>query len=187
MLIYDNPKLAIQDLAKIDKKHLKRRPNFGMENDYIYLYKDRVFKITSSRQEFLASKRIIGRNFNNVVKIYDSFECDILGKYSDNIWKSYIIEEELLFRKGSKFLFKNLDICTLMNNVEKRLPYFVSIINGLIELESVGIKYKDLHCLNIMFDKSDNAKLIDFGYVSLKKDFGSIDIKLSLENYCCKI
>jgi len=181
-MIYDHPKLAIQDLAKIDKNYLKRIPNFGMENDFIYFYKDRVFKITSSRQEFLASKRIIGRNFNNVVKIYDSFECDILSEHSDNVWKSYIIEEELLFRKGNNFLFKNLDFVTLMNDVENRLPYFVSIINGMIELESIGIRYNDLHSLNIMFDKEDNAKLIDFGFVSLKKNFKPINIKLSLQS-----
>jgi len=187
MKVYDHPKLAIEDLANVNKKYLKHIPNFGMENDYIYSYKDRVFKITSSKQEFLASKRIIGRNFNNVVKIYDSFECDILGKHSNNIWKSYVIEEEMLYRNGGEFLFKKLDFCALMGNVEKRLPYFVSVINGLIELESVGIRYNDLHSLNVMFDKEKNAKLIDFGYVSLKKKYKPINVRLSLQDYRYRI
>ena len=39
-----------------------------------------------------------------------------------------------------------------------------------------------IYILYVMFDKKDNVKLIDFGFVSLKKNFKPIDMKISLQN-----
>jgi len=170
MKVYKNAKLAISNLANVNKNRLKKIPAYGMENDCIYSNDNKIYKVTSSKQEFLASKRIIGKKFKNIVKIFDSYECNILSDMG-SVWKSYIIEEEKLKREKRKFVFDSLDLCVLSENVKERLPYFVSVINGLAELDSIGIKYKDLHSMNIMNDNDGNVKIIDFGYVSLKKDF----------------
>jgi serine/threonine protein kinase len=178
--MYENPKLAISNLFKINSSKLKKLKTVGMEHDYIYSLHDKVYKITSSKTEFLASKRIIGNKFNNVVNIFDSYECDILSPNKDSIWKSYIIEEEKLFRDKS-LLYKNIDLKSLSFDLEKRLPLFVSIINGLIELSSVGIIYDDFHTMNVMRDKNNNIKIIDFGLVILKKDVKNIKNRLFLK------
>jgi len=182
MKIYDTAKLAISELANVELGNLKKVYNFGIENDAIYSCGDKIFKVTSARQEYLASKRIIGQDFKNVVKIYDSFECNILGYHDDTIWKSYIIEEEKLTRERYKFVFKDLDLYTLSVDVENRLPYFVSVINGLAELNSIGIRYDDLHSLNIMSTKDGVIKILDFGYVSIKRKFNKTNMRVYLDN-----
>jgi len=178
MKVYSDAKTAISELAGVNKRKLKKKLANGMEHDKIYTYKDRLFKITSSRQEYFAAKRIIGNRFKNVLTIYDCFKCDIVSDNGDEIWRSYIIEEEILYRKGNQFVFNSLDLYSLAYNIESRLPYFVSIINGLVELSSIGIQYNDLHPLNVMKDKNNVIKIIDFGQVSLKRNYSEINKKL---------
>lgn len=179
MKVYDNAKLAISELANIDKSALKLFRRSGAEHDRLYSYNDKIFKVTPSRQEFLASKRLIGKDFNNVVKIFNSFECCVLSDY-DRVtkWKSYIIEEEKLKKSG---FLNDLTLYDLSCNIEKKLSYYVDIINGLIELSSVGIIHNDIHTLNTMKDDNGNVKIIDFGFATIKKKYNKLNKKIILK------
>jgi tRNA A-37 threonylcarbamoyl transferase component Bud32 len=45
----------------------------------------------------------------------------------------------------------------------------------------VGIIYDDFHTMNVMRDKNNNIKIIDFGLVILKKDVKNIKNRLFLK------
>lgn len=181
-MTYDNQKEAISKIFSIKISDIKKKNGFGLENDGIYQYKDRIFKLTSSKREFSAAKRLVGKDFKNVVKVYSSNLCNIYNEQTDSIWKTYIIEEEKLNRNGANFLFNDLNLHTLCINVEKRLPFFVGIMNGLVELASVGIIYYDIHSMNIMFGNSNQVKIIDFGCVSVKRKYMPIESRINITN-----
>ena len=168
-MYYNSPKEAINKLYGIPENELiKLRKKWGLENDGIFAYKDRIFKISSSRKEFFAAQRLIGKEFKNVVKVFSCKECQILSYYETVCW-AYVIEEERLHRNGKEYLYDSLDIGMIADDIDKRMPYMIAVMNGIIELSKAGIKHCDLHCANIMMDKKGNPKIIDFGIVSLKK------------------
>jgi len=151
------------------------------ENDGFYKAEDKIYKISNSRKEFDAAKRLIGKNFKNVVKVYSANECLILST-NNNFWVSFVIEMEKLTRAGNEFVYKNLDLDTLNLDVKKRIPYMIDVLNGVLELESLGIKHEDLHTMNIMRDKDGNQKIIDFGIISLKRKYDNkIKFKLFIK------
>ena len=173
--VYSTQKDAISKLADINKRCIKRLKISGIENDGIFLYKDKIFKVTSSKREFLAAKRIMQEDFENVVKIYNVYECFII--FYEKPYKSYIIEEERLFRDKRNYVFDDLDISFASVDINKRLPYFVAVLNGLAELASIGVEHNDLHTLNIMMSNSGVVKIIDFGFAKLKKVYQKINVR----------
>jgi serine/threonine protein kinase len=178
-IVYNTQKEAISNLTGINKSKIKKVKTFGMENDGIYSYRDRIFKISSSRAEYFVAQRLFGEKFENVVNIYGYYECDILGKNGDSVWKSYIIEEEKLKRVGRNFAFNNFDLQTVCLDPIRRIPYFASVLNGIAELASVGIVYYDLHPLNVMYNDKGQVKIIDFGYAVLKRTKEDKRVKVS--------
>jgi serine/threonine protein kinase len=177
-IIYESPLDAIYKITNINKNSIKKLFVAGIENDGIYLYEDRIFKVAISKREYLAAQRIIGKDFKNVVKIHSATEItSYLYENSYETAKSYIIEEERLFRDRKSYVFDDLDISFVSVDVNRRLPYFVSVLNGLAELASVGIVHGDLHSMNIMMDKNNEAKIIDFGFSKLKKTFGDVKVR----------
>ena len=182
--MYKNQKDAVSDLMGISKSKLKKVIAFGMENDGLLSYGDRIFKISSSKAEFLIAKRLIGETFKNVVNIYSANECDILGKHKKNVWKSYIIEQEKLKRVGKSFAFGDFELQTACLDPMRRIPYFAGVLNGIAELASIGITYYDLHPLNVMYDEEEQPKIIDFGYAALSriKDNKKIKVSCSIES-----
>ncbi len=179
--MFQTRKDALSTLANINKNQIKKLRTFGMENEGIFTYQDRVFKFSASKREFLIAKRLIGKNFKNVVKIHNTYECDVLGICSRNVWKSYIIEEEKLKRIGKSFAFDDFDLQRVCVDVERRAPYFAAILNGIVELSSIGIRYNDLHPLNVMYDNNQVAKIIDFGLASTKRKFQQINMSISFD------
>jgi len=179
--MFDTQKDAIALFAGINKRKLKRMRAFGMENDGIFSYKDKIYKISSSKREFLAANKIKGKDFNNVVKIFGTYECDILGRNRKTLWKSFILEEEKLKRLGKSYAFDDFDLQRVCCDVGRRLPYFVGILNGLAELASIGIEYNDLHPLNVMYDEKEAVKIIDFGFATIKRKYPKMDMRLSLK------
>lgn len=173
--IYKTPKDAIANLANLDKRSIKRLKVSGVENDGIFLCKDRIFKITSSKREFLAAKRIMQEDFQNVVKIHNIYECLMI--FSEKPYRTYILEEERLFRDKRNYVFDDLDIAFACVDINKRLPYFVAVLNGLAELASIGVEHNDLHSLNIMMDKIGEIKIIDFGFAKLKKTCQIVNVR----------
>ena len=173
--IYKNPKDAISKLANLDKRSIKRLKVSGIENDGVFLCKDRIFKVTSSKREFLAAKRIMQEDFQNVVKIYNIYECLVI--FYEKPYRTYVIEEEKLFRDKRNYVFDDLDVSFASVDINKRLPYFVSVLNGLAELASVGIEHNDLHSMNIMMDEKGSVKIIDFGYAKLKKVVQTVNVR----------
>lgn len=179
---YNSAKEAISKLYDIPEDKLIKLKKFGLENDGIYAYGDKIYKISSSKKEFDAANRLIGKNFNNVVKVYSCKSCRIMSEY-ERIWASYIIEEEKLSRNRKEFLYDSLDISMIADDIEKRVPFMVAIMNGIIELASLGIRHRDVHTLNIMFSKDGMPKIIDFGIVSLKKNYDqNIKLKAYIKN-----
>jgi len=171
---------AITTITKLKETDLKKVKVYGLENDGIYKTEDRIFKIASSRKEFMAAQRLIGRDFKNVVKVYNATECAIVSMFG-NVWKSYIIEEERLYRKKNALVFNDLDINSVSLDIHTRVPFYVHLLNGIIELASVGILHEDLHSLNVMTDLNDVPKIIDFGIIKLKKKYEPIKLSVKLE------
>ena len=177
-IIYKSPLHAIAKITNINKNSIKKLFVAGIENDGIYLYEDRVFKVATSKREFLAAQRIIGKDFKNVVKIYSAHEItSYLYEDSYKTYKSYIIEEERLFRDRKSYVFDDLDISFVTVDVNRRLPYFVSVLNGLAELASIGIIHNDVHSMNVMMDKNNEAKIIDFGFSKIKKTYENVKVR----------
>jgi serine/threonine protein kinase len=175
---YNSQKEAIAKLSNIKVSDLKRLRAAGIENEGIYLYKDRIFKVSSSRKEFTAANRIKNKDFKNVVKVYNTYECYSYIGYSSNIiYKSYIIEEEKLFRNRKSYVFDDLDVSFISSDINRRLPFIVSVINGIAELASIGIIHNDLHSMNIMLDKHNQVKIIDFGFAKIKKQFQKVNVR----------
>lgn len=180
-MIFYSQKDAVSSLTKVSATDLIKIRAYGLENDGIYRTEDRIYKISSSKKEFLAANKLIGKKFKNVVTVYSAHECDIVSA-NGNLWRSYIIEEERLFRNKKQFVYDNLDINSVGRNINKRVPYFISVLNGVIELASVGIIHKDLHCLNIMIDTKGTPKIIDFGIVTIKKKYENVNLSVNV-NY----
>lgn len=176
-----NEQEAISKLYNIPICNLKKAAEFGIENNGVFLYKDKAFKASFSSREFKTAIRLIDQDFKNVVKIFSALECKILSKDTSKYWKIFIIEEERLFRSKHKYCFDDLDLMSLNKDVENRLPYFVNIINGIIELASVGIIHNDIHSYNIMLDKNDVPKIIDFGQITLRKKYNKINMNVLLQ------
>lgn len=176
--IYNSQKEAISKISNIKITSLKRLQVAGIENEGVYLYKDRIFKVSPAKKEFAAASRIKDKNFKNVVKVYNTYEC---CSYIDNdcniVYKSYIIEEERLFRNRNSYVFDDLDVSSISLDINRRLPYIVSVINGIAELASVGIIHKDIHSMNIMLDKQNEVKIIDFGHTKIKKILPKINVR----------
>jgi len=176
---YNSAKEAISKLYDIPENKLIKLKKFGLENDGIYACDDKIYKVASSRKEFLAAERLIGKNFTNVVKVYSCKSCKIMSEY-ERVWESFIISEEHLYRSKNEYVYNSLDINMISENIEKRVPYMIAIMNGIVELASVGIKHADLHSLNILMSKKGIPKIIDFGIVSLKKKY---DEKVKFKAY----
>jgi serine/threonine protein kinase len=173
--MFHSDKEAISALCGVHESLLKKvQFSSGLENDGMYCFGNRVYKISSKRREFLASKRLIGHKFKNVVNIYSAHECKILSN-NDSVWDSYIIEQEKLYKNINTPRFDKLDLDVFATNVNKNMHYFIGVMRGISELASVGIIHKDLHSLNIMSDKNNNPKIIDFGIVVLKRNFEPIN------------
>jgi serine/threonine protein kinase len=180
-MVFNTQREAISALTKVAASDLIKIRASGLENDGIYRTEDRIYKVSSSKKELLVANKLIGKKFKNVVTVYGAYECDILSS-NGNVWKSYIIEEERLFRNKKQFVFDNLDINSIGIDINRRVPFFVSVLNGVIELASLGIFHKDLHCLNVMLDKCGTPKIIDFGIVTIKKKFDDINLSVNI-NY----
>ena len=181
MLKFKNEQEAISYIYKIPILELKKAAEFGIENNGVFLYKDKAYKASFSSKEFKAVKRLIDKDFKNVVNIYSATECKILSKYSNKYWKIFLIEEERLYRNKHKYCFDDLDLISLNKDIKNRLPYFVNVINGIIELSSAGIVHNDIHSYNIMLDKNNIPKIIDFGQVTLRKEYSNINMNILLQ------
>lgn len=180
-MVFYTQKEAISALANVPICDLIKIRANGLENDGVYRTENKIYKISSSKKELLVANKLIDKKFKNVVTVYGAYECDILSLHG-NVWKSYIIEEERLFRNKKQFVFDDLDINSISIDVNKRVPFFVSVLNGVIELASIGVFHKDLHCLNVMLDKAGTPKIIDFGIVTIKKKFENVKMSINI-NY----
>ena len=171
-MIYKNLKQAISDKCGVREDELTKLKVFGLGNEGIFASKDKVYKITISSKEAKASRRLIGKNFKNVVKIHNVYDFyvkpHIFSIVSDKPWRGYIIEQEKLFRGKKDKHFSHFTLDFILGDFSRTYE-LLSIINGLQELDSIGIKHKDFHSLNIMRDKYDNLKIIDFSIVSLRR------------------
>ena len=165
---YNSVKEAISKLYNIPEEDLIKLKSYGLENEGIYKNKDRIYKVSTSKREFLAAQRLIGKDLKNVVNIYSVQVCKAKSVYN-KIWTFYLIEEELLFRNKKEYLYDSLDLNIISKDIKKRVPFMLAVMNGIIELSELGIFHNDLHCGNILMDKNKVAKIIDFGIVSLKK------------------
>ena len=167
-MIYKNLKQAISDKANIPKTELRKLKVLGLMNEGIFASKDRIYKIVSCSREAKAAIRLIGKNFKNVVKIYNVYDFTAKLKIDTRPWHGYIIEQEKLFCSYKDLNFLHLPFASIANNPE-RAEYINSIANGIKELLSLGICHKDLHQSNIMLSKDNNLKIIDFSIVNLKR------------------
>jgi len=136
-------------------------------NEGLFYTEEKAFKITLFDNEVNACKRLKGRCFENVCYIFDVYDITIINNET-NKWKASIIEQEKL-NKDKSISFHHLDFEYIMRNVNRRAEMAKQILNGLIELDSVGIVYGDLHSSNIMRDKLGKYKLIDFGTARVKQ------------------
>jgi hypothetical protein len=144
-----------------------------------------VLKITSDPTEAKAARHILGKNFKNVYHIRGVYEL------SDS--KIYVIWQELLERiddikddreivrvyysvKGSEMLewYNANDDQKLKDEIglydpdipQSRILFKLckDVAEGLKQLRSAGIKYKDYHLGNVMYRKKDDSfVLIDLG------------------------
>lgn len=162
MQIYDLKDLVSQ-VAGIDKKKLERLKSGGIEHIVIYKTDDKIYKVTNSVKEYQACNRLKGNDFKNVVKIHDVHTVKATHPLNIFGFTLYIIEQERLYRFKHSNTFEVLDMDCLETDPVNRVNFFVDIMNGILELASVGIKHTDLHALNTMNDKSGNLKIIDFG------------------------
>ena len=135
-------------------------------NEGIFITKNKVFKITLYSNEAKACKRLIGKTFKNVCKIHNVYSIKVTD--GESSWKAHVIEQEKLHRDESISFF-NLDFKYIMRDINKRAEIAKSIINGLLELESIGITYSDLHSSNVMRDSKNRLKIIDFGFAKVKR------------------
>ena len=158
---YQNYEEAIEHLACGEK--IRRKQHASLFSEGLFYTDNKVFKITLYENETKACSRLIGKNFKNVCKIYYVHRN---VKIAD--WKVDIIEQERL-QKYKGIFFHHLNFEYIMKNVGKRAEMAKDIINGLIELNSVGIIYGDLHSSNIMQDNNNILKLIDFGSARVKR------------------
>jgi hypothetical protein len=158
---YQNYEEAIEYLACGEK--IRRRQSASLFSEGIYYTDTKAFKITLYENEANACSRLIGKDFKNVCKIHHVHRNIKVAK-----WKVTVIEQELLQKyKGISFYHLNFEY--IMRDVGGRAEMAKDIINGLVELDSVGIIYGDLHSSNIMQDSNNNLKLIDFGTAKVKR------------------
>ena len=162
---FTNYEEAIKHFAHGEK--IRRIQSRSLFNEGLYYTKTKVFKVTLYENEANACKRLFNKNFKNVCYIYDVHDVKICADNS-NKWKAFIIEQELL-QKDRTISFHHLNFEYIMRNVGKRAEMAKDIINGLIELDSVGIIYGDLHSSNIMRDHNNTLKLIDFGTAKVRR------------------
>lgn len=181
MHIYKTQQEALLKLFDLTIDSYKKIPAMGIENVGLYRTNDRIYKFSTSRKEYDVGKILQKHTLKNVVNIYSVNVCKILTKpcYGDYYY-AYIIEQEKCFRNKRSFVFDDLDISLLTEKFNERVPYFVGIINGIAELLSLGIQHKDLHSMNIMFDKQNNPKIIDFGICSIKTKIDKPKFKIKL-------
>lgn len=64
-----------------------------------------------------------------------------------------------------------------VQSVEEAVNIIENILDLIVKLHSVGITHNDLHIQNIMFDKYDQVKFIDFGRSNCSKELDPDDIK----------
>lgn len=167
--VYNSPKDAVSGTSGIPKCYLKKAKVFGLFNEGIYYFKNKAYKVSYSRKEAKACKRLIGKKFNNVCNIYNIYPINVLCDDKEKYWDGFVIEQEKLYR-DKRIKFNHLTMDYVVDNVSLRAPLFIDIANGLIELNSVGIKYNDLHSLNVMRDVNGNIKIIDFDSVTFKRN-----------------
>jgi serine/threonine protein kinase len=153
---------------------IKKLSTGGMQNCGLYLFKDRILKFSYSISEAKACTRLIGKKFNNVVKIY-AVQKFLLPLENGKKTTVYAIEQERLQRKkGLNFYSLEIEDVILSGlkqsiSVKETTSYIKQILNGYVELESVGVIYRDLHSSNVMSDVSGNLKIIDFGCVTVRR------------------
>mmetsp|Transcript_50868 Transcript_50868/g.75375 ORF Transcript_50868/g.75375 Transcript_50868/m.75375 type:complete len:568 (+) Transcript_50868:56-1759(+) len=98
-------------------------------------------------------------NHSNIVDFYGAIELDDDGQ------PVYAIVTEVLDVTLDEYLLKHNDI-----TIEKRRAIIQGVINGLGFLHSMGIIHRDLKPQNIMMDKEDVPKIIDFGLSKQKEE-----------------
>ncbi len=181
MQTYKSQQEALLKLYNLTIDSYKKIPAPGIENVGLYRTSNKIYKFSTSRKEYDVGNVLKGLALKNVVNIYSVNVCKILTKpcYGDSYY-AYIIEQERCFRNKRKFVFDDLDISLLFEKFDERIPYFVGIVNGISELLNYGIEHKDLHSMNVMFDKDNNPKIIDFGICKIKTKIQKPKFKLQL-------
>ena len=156
------------------------------EGGYGYAYlldNGRVLKVTTDEREAKASNLIIGRNFQNVAKIFrvwrytkyynwffiEQEKLEKINKKEVSKWLQSDFNEFLNLESFLLQIFKNeinvSEAKSILNNYEDKEFYdFASdMINAAKDLLSLNIIWKDLHEDNIM--KNGNIfKVIDLGF-----------------------
>ncbi len=174
--VYTSMRQAARDLSGyVPIRKVKAN---GIENKGIYIFNDRILKFTLSTKEAEACSKLIGKKFRNVVQVFAVHRIIMKHWKDGKKYVVYAIEQERLKRDRS-VQFSNLDVEKLLINMaikSKCRSIFPaklivdSVLNAYVELESVGIIYRDLHSDNMMRDTAGNLKLIDFGFVTVRRN-----------------
>lgn len=117
-------------------------------------------------------KILMSLNHKNIVRIYDYY---IYSK----IQVGFIIME---------YIEGNTIYDYIKNNPEKINLIFLQVIDAFVYLEENKVFHRDIKPDNILVDKNDNVKIIDFGFSEKKyneSDSMSATIQSDIKNWFC--
>ncbi|MCR4784937.1 MAG: serine/threonine protein kinase [bacterium] len=135
---------------------------------------DRYVAIKKIKADYENAQELVGSFFNegkalakldcpNIVKVYH------MKQDNDTI---YIIMEYIDGCSLYDLIDKNVPS---KETVQKRLVIFEQILEALLYAHGQGVIHRDLKPGNIMIDKEDRVKIVDFGLALLKDNMNDVD------------
>lgn len=142
---------------------IKRQPEDNGKNGHIYTGFDllrkktvavKIFKsLDTAKYEYKIMKSYSKSSFLPIC--YDFF---VLNK------KPHLVMEFIDGHSLKKYLVKSGNL-----NEREAFKITTNIVKGLCDLHKQGIYHNDIHLKNVMIDKHNNIKIIDFGRASKKR------------------
>lgn len=138
---------------------------FGSFGVAIEMPGNKVMKITADKTEAKAASLIVGKKLKNVYRVYEVFTLKSLrGTFffiiCEHLQKVSFVDETVdLLTTGN---YKKIIETEYGGNVKNAPPDVQQIINGLKELDDIGIDFHDVHLGNIM-KRGNQLVLIDLG------------------------
>ena len=158
----DDPDLARQEVEEYSK--LVDKLNRNVARVYYSRFIDEIDK------GIIVMENLFNNDYDIIVDEgfihqYDIYPYDLFLYLMENhIDNPHIKESEIFFLQLAEDFDVNMEDLFVDGMVEDGLKMCDAVLNGMHELRKLGVNYNDIHKNNVMLDKRNNYKIIDFYY-----------------------